>query len=412
MSPRDLYMIVGRGLSRVWRSFWFNNNMDRFIWCDGSLGLGENALCQQSGVRIYEGEDRTSFDRGILALTTHRLIWRDSSDQTCILSLDLSIVVFLEEHPSGFAKSSKIVVHMGPPPSSKAAGPTMTSSSNYIRLSFRDAGETQFYRSFNDVLAKKPWEKNTPPVIAGKASAGQVRHFRSGIVGIERKMQAKHEQTQQNISVAFEDLSNLIGKAKDMVELSKTIAKKIKDKQGDITEDETIKFKSYLLSLGIPDPVTRETHGSGAMYHIELARELSRILEHPLQEQGGMMTLTDVYCWVNRARGMELLSPDDLLNACKMLQPLQLPIRLRIFDSGVMVLHLLSQNEEEVILATTELLNEKGSLTANELSQLVGVSVILAKERLLATEKFGGVCRDDSIEGLRFYPNLFLTKTC
>lgn len=37
--------------------------------------------------------------------------------------------------------------------------------------------------------------------------------------------------------------------------------------------------------------------------------------------------MTDVYCWVNRARGMELLSPDDLLNACKMLKNLQLPVR-------------------------------------------------------------------------------------
>ena len=31
--------------------------------------------------------------------------------------------------------------------------------------------------------------------------------------------------------------------------------------------------------------------------------------------------------------------------------------------------------------------------------------------RLLLTEKVGGVCRDDTVEGLRFFPNLFLTKT-
>jgi hypothetical protein len=30
--------------------------------------------------------------------------------------------------------------------------------------------------------------------------------------------------------------------------------------------------------------------------------------------------------------------------------------------------------------------------------------------RLLLTEKVGGVCRDETVEGLRFYPNLFLTK--
>lgn len=39
-----------------------------------------------------------------------------------------------------------------------------------------------------------------------------------------------------------------------------------------------------------------------------------------------MMTLPDVYCRVNRARGIELLSPEDLLNACQVLGRLNLPI--------------------------------------------------------------------------------------
>ena len=37
--------------------------------------------------------------------------------------------------------------------------------------------------------------------------------------------------------------------------------------------------------------------------------------------------------------------------------------------------------------------------------------VSLVYFRLLLTEKVGGVCRDDTVEGLRFFPNLFLTKT-
>lgn len=49
-------------------------------------------------------------------------------------------------------------------------------------------------------------------------------------------------------------------------------------------------------------------------------------------------------------------------------------------------------------------------MTAEELAQHLGLSVLLAKERLLTTERYGRSCRDDSIEGLRFYPNLFLTK--
>uniref|UniRef100_A0AAZ3PZJ2 Vacuolar protein-sorting-associated protein 36 n=1 Tax=Oncorhynchus tshawytscha TaxID=74940 RepID=A0AAZ3PZJ2_ONCTS len=228
-----------------------------------------------------------------------------------------------------------------------------------------------------------------------------------GIVGIERKIEERRKETEKNISEAFEDLSKLMVKAKEMVELSRSIANKIKDKQGDITEDETIRFKSYLLSMGIANPVTRETHGSGTHYHLQLAKQLGDILLAPLEERGGMMALTEVYCLVNRARGMELLSPEDLVNACKMFESLKQPLRLRIFDSGVMVVQLQSHSEEEMISSALDNVTDKGSLTAEEFAKLLGLSVLLSKERLLLAEKMGHLCRDDSVEGLRFYPNLF-----
>jgi ESCRT-II complex subunit VPS36 len=55
-------------------------------------------------------------------------------------------------------------------------------------------------------------------------------------------------------------------------------------------------------------------------------------------------------------------------------------------------------------------LEEQGSLTAEELAQTLGISVLLARERLMTTEKHGQACRDESIEGLRFYPNRFLQR--
>lgn len=38
------------------------------------------------------------------------------------------------------------------------------------------------------------------------------------------------------------------------------------------------------------------------------------------------MTLSDVFCRINRARGLELLSPEDILSACQMLGQMNLPI--------------------------------------------------------------------------------------
>ncbi|XP_043927600.1 vacuolar protein-sorting-associated protein 36 isoform X2 [Protopterus annectens] len=363
--------------------------MDRFVWTNGLLEIGETLVIQQRGVRLYDGDDKTKFDMGVALLSTHRLIWRDQKNSECCIAIPLSQVVFFEEQAAGIGKSAKIVVHLHPVPENKESGPYQTSKFPYIKLSFREHGQIEFFRRLSEVMAMKQWERmavSEPGRTNSGLQAGRVRAV--GIVGIERKLEEKRKETDKNISEAFEDLSKLIEKAKEMVELSKSIANKIKDKQGDITEDETIRFKSYLLSMGIANPVTRETHGSGTQYHMQLANQLAQILQTPL----------------------ELLSPEDLVNACKMFEARKLPLRLRIFDSGVMVVELQSYNEEEMITSALDSVSEKGSLTAEEFAKLVGISVLLAKERLLMAEKIGRLCRDDSVEGLRFYPNLFLTQ--
>ena len=49
-------------------------------------------------------------------------------------------------------------------------------------------------------------------------------------------------------------------------------------------------------------------------------------------------------------------------------------------------------------------------MTAEEFARASGTALVIAKERLLAAENLGKLCRDDTIEGLRFYPNLILTQ--
>uniref|UniRef100_A0A8C1GEX4 Vacuolar protein-sorting-associated protein 36 n=1 Tax=Cyprinus carpio TaxID=7962 RepID=A0A8C1GEX4_CYPCA len=358
--------------------------MDRFVWTNGLLEMNETLVIQQRGVRLYDGEEKAKLDVGVVLLSTHRLLWRDQKNHECCICIPLSQIIFFEEQAAGIGKSAKIVIHLHPAPENKEPGPYQHSKYSFIELSFKEHGQIEFYRRLTEEMTQKRWE-NTPvsqPIPTGPKAE---RTRAVGIVGIERKLEEKRKETDKNISEAFEDLSKLMEKAKEMVELSKSIANKIKDKQGDITEDETIRFKSYLLSMGIANPVTRETHGSGTQYHIQLAKQLGDMLQAPL----------------------ELLSPEDLVNACKMFESLKLPLRLRVFDSGVMVVQLQSHSEEEMIASALDNVSDKGSLTAEEFAKLLGLSVLLAKERLLLAEKMGHLCRDDSVEGLRFYPNLF-----
>uniref|UniRef100_A0A8D1K080 Vacuolar protein-sorting-associated protein 36 n=1 Tax=Sus scrofa TaxID=9823 RepID=A0A8D1K080_PIG len=334
--------------------------MDRFVWTSGLLEINETLVIQQRGVRIYDGEEKIKFDAGTLLLSTHRLIWRDQKNHECCMAIPLSQIVFIEEQAAGIGKSAKIVVHLHPAPSNKEPGPFQSSKNSYIKLSFKEHGQIEFYRRLSEEMTQRRWE-NMPVSQSLQSNRGpQPGRIRAvGIVGIERKLEEKRKETDKNISEAFEDLSKLMVKAKEMVELSKSIANKIKDKQGDITEDETIRFKSYLLSMGIANPVTRETYGSGTQYHMQLAKQLAGILQAPLEARGSIiMTLKSSYIFISAAPGRELLSPEDLVNACKMLEALKLPLRLRVFDSGVMVIELQSHKEEEMVASALETVRE------------------------------------------------------
>lgn len=304
----------------------------------------------------------------------------------------------------GFNRSAKVTMHLTRRRPGSAPGPVSHSSNDFIRLSFRNGGDQEFHRSLMQAIQSKSWER----LSIATATKSQNRIKGGGIVGIERKLEQKRQETEKNISVAFQDLSKLMDKAKEMVALSQIITTKIKDKQGDITEDETVKFKSYLLSLGIPNPVTKETHGSGTHYHMQLAREISDAMLPVLHKQEGIILLTDAYCMLNRARGLELLSPEDLMNACRMFESMKLPVRMKTYESGVSVIQLESHSEEKMVTQTISLVEDSESLSAQQLANLLQISVFLAKERLLMGEKTGKLCRDESIEGLRFYVNKFL----
>ncbi|XP_043283547.1 vacuolar protein-sorting-associated protein 36 [Venturia canescens] len=399
--------------------------MNRFEYGESRLLPNETYVRRDVPVRLYDGDVKTNFEMGELILTNHRILWAKPGDiprgQSC-LCLPLSRVVFYEEESPGafsFGRSKKVILHLAESTTEKMPGPMDNSTSNYVKLSFKEGLDPSFIIDLANAVASREWERSPGfkaegTQLASNAQSSKVLptiKIRRGIVGIERSLMEKHKATDDSISLAFQDLQKLMGMAKDMVTISKTISAKIRERAGDITEDETVRFKSYLMSLGIDDPVTRDAYKSSNEYFQQLAMQLSQILEEPIKEVGGMMALSDVYCRVNRARGMELLSPEDLLNASRLLGPLGLPIVLRTFDSGVMVLQAKSHDDTAIVEAIAEWLKERGSATAEELAQSEGISVLLARERLFVTEKNGRACRDDTIEALRFYPNLFLEQS-
>ena len=363
---------------------------------------GEQLLHKQGGVRLYDGDSRSSFDDSYLDLTSHRMVVKEHN-----MGLDLFRVISIEKEEGGFMRSDKIIVKLHPLSEREESvdRPVKRQKENFIKLSFRSGGQSEFYKHLHQCLQERAWVPK-PVQVRGPVK----REIRAGITGIEKKMSQKVRQDNANISKAFQDLDQLMEMAKPMVKLANSISTKIRDKQGEITEDETVQFKSYLLSLGIDDPITKDSAGSDKKYYQGLAKEMFFILDQPIQDAGGMMTLTDAFVRVNRARGLELVSPDDILLASQSLKDVNLPMSLHTFDSGVMVLRTSNHSEEEVKQNLMNQVESVGSFTPEEMSTSLGVSVILAKERLLAAESEGLLCRDDSVEGLRFYPNRFLSE--
>ncbi|KAJ3051259.1 hypothetical protein HK097_007758, partial [Rhizophlyctis rosea] len=104
-----------------------------------------------------------------------------------------------------------------------------------------------------------------------------------------------------------------------------------------------------------------------------------------------------------------LISPEDLQKSCALFTTLNLPFRLRRFDSGLLVVQSESESDENVCRRVWEVVKKReGGVTKVEVARAVGVGVVLAGEWLLMAEKKGLICRDDTVEGLRFWDNLIM----
>ncbi|KAI4323678.1 hypothetical protein L6164_023266 [Bauhinia variegata] len=193
-------------------------------------------------------------------------------------------------------------------------------------------------------------------------------------------------------------------KAKEMVMLAQKMRQKLlsgsnsQTNAGDEEMGSKEEMQDWLLSVGIISPVTKES--AGALYHQQLSRQNWRN-NQPI----------DVYCLFNRARGTELISPDDLLQACSLWEKFDVPVVLGKFDSGVMVIQKKSHSDEQVF-AKIKIIATKpetllAGISASDAAMTLGVAPAMAKEHLLSAESKGLLCRDVSPDGFRFYINLF-----
>jgi hypothetical protein len=85
-----------------------------------------------------------------------------------------------------------------------------------------------------------------------------------------------------------------------------------------------------------------------------------------------------------------LISPDDLLQACSIWDQINAPVRLRRFESGVLIVQAKGHSDEEIFAQLVALVKSgdgaQFGVSASDAARALGLPPALAKEELLAAE--------------------------
>ncbi|KAG8531551.1 uncharacterized protein KY384_003181 [Bacidia gigantensis] len=332
-------------------------------------------------------------------------------------------------------------------PDPSMIGPAINTSRGFdcIKLSFRAGGERTFYERLKGAMIQRKWllqsappipdpiaesevgrQHGSPPEQLGvKPNTGRVKS--AGITGLERRGLDIRKKNEAMIGSAFTDLDALMASAKEIIGLAESFAK---DKDNGFPSDasQVIADSARSLDMITTKDMLSPTSGSDSLYIAELSRNLAEFLTDDsrgiLKREGGVMTLVDLWAVFNRARqGVELINPADFEKAAYLWEKLKLPVRLRQFKNGLLVVQQADRTDDKTVGQLLEWLQEIRALpppddavgwdwdafgrglSAHEAAQHFGWSIGVATEELEMAEEKGVLCREESVEGLRFWEN-------
>ncbi|KAK5624555.1 hypothetical protein RRF57_000271 [Xylaria bambusicola] len=318
-----------------------------------------------------------------------------------------------------------------------------------VKISFRNGGEKVFYERLKGAMTQRKWLLHeAPPVPTGgvanggseadsisRSDSGSGRKKVAGIAGLEQMGLDRRKNNERMIGSSFEDLEALMASAKEIVALAESFARQVGNGTDSATTEANALLAESASQLGLvttKDIVGgRSGSGSESLYLSELSRNLAEFLTDDargvLKKAGGIMTLVDLWAMFNRARGgVELVSPNDFEKAVRLWEKLKLPVRLRTFKSGVMVVQSRDRTDEitiKTILAWLRDLHEippdrdvpwdwqvfGRGVTTHDTADRFGWSIGVAEEELEMAEERGALCREESLEGVKFWENFLDT---
>jgi ESCRT-II complex subunit VPS36 len=313
-----------------------------------------------------------------------------------------------------------------------------------IKFSFRSGGEKIFYERLKNALVQRKWLlQSAPPIPKPRPASGtfeddystpteatsgdQSRNKVVGIAGLERRNLEQRKNNEAMIGSSFEDLETLMTSAKEIIALAEQFASQANLSGNNGSSEVSALASQSASALGLVTTKDMLGSGSESLYVSELSRNLAEWLTDDtrgvLKKEGGIMTLVDLWAVFNRARGgVELISPADFEKAARMWDKLKLPVRLRQFKSGLLVVQGRDRTDEKTtasLLAWLKTLHSEApsadtlwdwqmygrGVTALEAAEWFGWSVGVATEELEMAEEAGVLCREQGLDGVRFWEN-------
>ncbi|KAI2618778.1 Vps36-domain-containing protein [Hypoxylon sp. NC1633] len=312
-----------------------------------------------------------------------------------------------------------------------------------VKLSFRSGGEKIFYERLKSSMTQRKWLlQEAPPVpnsstdsvhldSSSKSGPSTSRAKTAGIAGLEKMGLDRRKNNELVIGNAFEDLEALMASAKQIVALAESFARQVNGGTEKATSEANALLAESASQLGLVTTKDIVGGGSGSgsesLYLSELSRNLAEFLTDDargvLKKAGGIISLVDLWAMFNRARGgVELVSPNDFEKAARLWGKLKLPVRLRTFKSGVMVVQSRDRTDDTTVKALLTWLRDLHDfppdrdvpwdwqefgrgVTAQDAAERFGWSIGVAEEELEMAEERGVLCREEGIEGLKFWEN-------
>ena len=375
-----------------------------------------------------------------VTLTTHRIVFQTTPSQAPQGHfLHLSAISSHSETGGNWTTNRSFKIQLD----------TLTYGPFYLIFRKGKHDRDDVCNKLTQALKRRQWEESTR--LAQKTEASSYRQVVRTKVGVDKIMTAntkKHEHNQRLTDEAFSKSSagrsrkhavdTLMEEAGELISVIQkyvaTLDKHQASQEGPSSGEEGTaetnrQLTTMMQDMGMTTALTaKET--SRSAYHETLARQLSDYLRRNKTFQrdnkgdligSGIMTLTDIYCLFNRARGTNMISPEELVEALGLMEGLGLNMKLREFDeSGVVVLQ--ETGFDDAVMAETlvqeikkreEKYREAGEvkfvgMTVLEAARVLKLSPLLTNEQLGSAERSGALCRDVTLEGTRFFRNIFV----